>query len=112
VTEVRVTSPTGGEKGTKPARFDLIPAEPLWEVASLYGFGAEKYDDHNWRKGYDWSLSFAALMRHAWLFWSGQDIDPETQRHHMASVVFHAFALMQFGLDHPEYDNRPKLKAA
>lgn len=106
--EVRVrNAETGGEKGSKPARFDLIPVGPLWTVAELYGRGAEKYEDRNWEKGYDWSLSFAALMRHAMLFWQGENNDPEMGVSHMASVVFHAFALMQFVEAHPDLDNRP-----
>ncbi|MEU4709473.1 dATP/dGTP diphosphohydrolase domain-containing protein [Nocardia salmonicida] len=107
-TETRMVSSTGAEKGQKLARFDLVPADALYEVAELYGVGAEKYAERNWEAGYDWSLSFAALMRHAWKFWRGEDIDPETGKHHMACVVFHAFALIVFGRTHPEYDNRPK----
>lgn len=107
MTEKRVTSATGGQKGTKPARYDLIPADALRIVAELYGFGATKYDDHNWRKGYDWSLSFAALQRHAWQFWNGEDNDAETGLPHMASVAFHALALIEFMVTHPEFDNRP-----
>ena len=94
--EVRVTAPSGGEKGKKLARYDLLPVEPLREVARLYGRGAEKYADRNWELGYDWSLSFAAMQRHAWAFWGGESIDPETERHHLASVVFHAMALMEY----------------
>lgn len=105
--EFRVTSDTGGQKGSKEARFDLIPVVPLWEVAEVYGKGAEKYEDRNWERGYDWSLSFAALMRHAQRFWAGEDYDDETGKHHMASVVFHAMALMEFEHTHPEFDNRP-----
>lgn len=105
--EVRVTSSTGGEKGTKAQRFDLLPPRPLAKVAELYGFGANKYDDHNWAKGYDWSLSFAAMQRHAWAFWNGEDDDPESGLPHMASVAFHALALIQFMEDHREFDNRP-----
>lgn len=106
--EVRVTSSTGGQKGTKPARFDLLPPRALTTVAELYGKGAEKYDDHNWRKGYDWSLSFAAMMRHAWAFWGGEDIDPETGLPHMASVAFHALGLLEFMVEQPEFDDRFK----
>ncbi len=106
--EVRVTSTTGGQKGQKTARFDLIPAGPLWAVAELYGRGAAKYEDRNWEKGYDWSLSFAALQRHAWSFWAGQDTDPETGLPHMASVIFHAMALIEFATTHPGFDDRPK----
>lgn len=181
--EVRVTDPeTGGQKGQKPARFDLIPPA-IWEVAELYGKGAAKYTEYgectcrvpvgdpskqrggvtlatksttetptpstssvagsataatsdlgtskegsqntmsqhepgcpalvvtqtgdwNWRQGYAWSLSYAAMQRHANLFWSGEDVDPETGCEHMASVVFHALALMTFALEHPEKDDR------
>jgi hypothetical protein len=106
--EVRVTDPeTGGEKGTKLARFDLIPAGPLLQLAEHYGIGARKYADRNWERGYAWSLSFAALQRHAWAFWNGEDNDPETQSHHMAAVAFHAFALMQFGDTDTGTDDRP-----
>lgn len=109
VTETRVTNPTtGGEKGSKLARYDLLPAEPLRQVAEHYGRGAAKYADRNWERGYDWSLSFAALQRHAWQFWGGEDLDPETRSHHMAAVVFHALALMEFSATHPELDDRPK----
>lgn len=106
--EVRVTSSTGGQKGTKPERFDLIPAGPLRKLAHLYGNGAAKYEDRNWERGYDWSLSFAAAMRHLWLFWGGEDIDAEMGLPHLTCAAFHLFALTEFLDTHPEFDNRPK----
>lgn len=105
--EIRVTSPTGGEKGSKLARYDLIPSDALRQLAELYGKGADKYAARNWERGYDWSLSFAALQRHAWQFWSGQDTDEETGAAHMASVAWHALALVTFMSQHPEFDDRP-----
>jgi len=115
--EVRVISESGGEKGKKLARFDLLPVGPLTEVARLYGRGAAKYADRNWELGYDWGLSFAAMQRHAWAFWGGESIDPETQRHHLASVIFHAMALMEFedqgkGVDSRSIESRGKARAA
>jgi hypothetical protein len=108
VTERRVVNAkTGGEKGSKPARFDLIPARALWEVAEVYGLGGEKYSDRNWERGFDWSLSFAAMQRHAWQFWSGEDVDGESGRPHMAHVVFHALALLTFMDEHRDLDDRP-----
>lgn len=111
--EVRITNETtGAQKGSKDERFDLIPWEPMQELARLYGFGARKYEAHNWAKGYNWSLSFAALHRHLAQFWLGESTheviegEPETQAHHLASVVFHAFALMYFEKHHPELDDR------
>jgi hypothetical protein len=104
--EVRVVSSTGGAKGKKLARFDLIPPKALWEVAELYGKGAEKYDEWNWRKGYSYSLSIAALERHLSLYKQGIEYDEETGCHHLTSVVFHALGLLTFKDEHPEFDDR------
>lgn len=121
--EIRTTSSTGGQKGVKLERLDLIPVEPLLEVARLYGQGAKKYEDHNWRKGYEWSKSYASLQRHAVAFWSGQDYDEHeadcadgctvhTERHHMSAVIFHAMALIEFGTTHRDFDDRFKRLAS
>lgn len=106
--EVRVTNEkTGGEKGAKPARFDLIPQHPLWLLAELYGRGAQKYAERNWERGYNWSLSYAAMQRHLSLFWQGEDCDPETGTPHVINAAFHCFALAEFMSTHPELDDRP-----
>lgn len=106
--EVRVTSATGGQKGSKPERYDLIPVGPLAHLARTYGFGAEKYDDNNWQKGYDWKLSYAALQRHLNAFWGGEDFDPEIGTPHLANAAWHCFTLMWFMENRPEYDSRAK----
>lgn len=107
--EVRVVNEkTGGAKGSKLARFDLIPAEALRKVAVHYGIGAAKYQPWNWRRGYDWSLSLAALERHLNAFKAREDIDEETNSPHMAAVAFHALALLTFMDEHPELDDRYK----
>jgi len=106
--EVRIVdADTGGEKGQKTARFDLLPPDALWQIAEHFGRGAAKYADRNWERGYDWSLSYGALMRHSVAWWGGEDLDPETGSHHMAAVAFHAMALITFAATHPEGDNRP-----
>jgi hypothetical protein len=101
------TSSTGAQKAGNLERYDLIPAEPLRKLAEHYGRGAQKYADRNWEKGYDWSQSFAALNRHLWQFWAGEDIDPETGSPHMVAVAWHAFALVEYMDTYPEFDNRP-----
>lgn len=103
-----VNETTGGEKGTKPQRMELLPFDVLMrDVSPLYAFGATKYADHNWRHGFDWSLSFGAMMRHASEFWSGVEKDEETGCSPLASVVFHALALLHFEYAYPELDDRP-----
>lgn len=110
--EVRVTDPkTGGQKGSKPERFDLIPMDALEEVARVYGKGAEKYESHNWLRGYAWSLSLAACLRHVAKFMLGQDYDNGpggTGCHHMACAAFHCFALVTFTLRGLGTDDRAK----
>jgi hypothetical protein len=117
--EVRTVSATGGEKGVKLARFDLIPSQPLWDLAELYGVGAMKYEDRNWEKGYEWSKSYQALLRHLLLWWMGEEHDHElstlsTQAggapvSHLSSVIWHAIALQYFDSneEYGSYDDRP-----
>lgn len=106
--EVRVTDPTtGGAKGQKLFRTDLLPADALLAVAEHFGRGARKYEDRNWEKGYAWSLSYAALLRHLLAFWGGEDIDEETGSLHLQAVGFHALALLAFSLRDAGTDDRP-----
>lgn len=87
---------TGGAKGMKQERYGLIPTWPIAELARVYGYGAQKYDDNNWRKGYRWGLSYDALQRHINAFWAGESIDPESGLHHLAHAMFHLNTLMTY----------------
>lgn len=87
-------------------RFDLLPVEPLRELARVYTIGAAKYADNNWRKGLAWGRVFAALMRHAWAWWGGERNDPVDGQHHLASVAWCALTLIEYERTHPELDDR------
>lgn len=89
-------------------RFDLIPARPLIELADLYRIGAAKYADRNWENGIAFSRLFAALQRHAWAWWDGQEHDPVDGQHHLTSVAWCAFAIMELRTTKPQFDDRPK----
>lgn len=104
--EVIVDPVTGGRKGQKIERYDLIPAGPMRMIARQFGIGARKYSDNNWRKGYRWSLSYGALQRHLHEFWAGTDIDAETGQPHLAAAAFHVLALLEFMETRPEHDDR------
>lgn len=96
-TEVRIIdTATGGEKGSKMARFDLVPPAVLWALAEHYGVGCTKYADRNWEKGYRWGLSVAALERHLTQWKLGEQLDSETNSHHLIAVIWHAMALYEF----------------
>ena len=108
--EIRVTDPiTGGQKGSKPERYDLIPSQALDDVARVYGFGANKYAIHNWAKGYDWGLSIAALERHISAFKQGENIDQESGLPHLAHAVFHCLTLIMFSKYSLGTDSRLRL---
>lgn len=111
--EVRHTSGTGAAKGFKDARFELIPADSLWELAEHYGRGSKKYgvevgDLDNWRKRYNWSLSYGAAFRHMTQALGGEDIDPETGSKHVVAAAWHMLTLCHY-MNHPEaaaFDDR------
>jgi hypothetical protein len=92
----------GARKGVKIARYDLIPPEALAELATAYGKGEVKYPSDSsgipnyLQGGYSWKASFGALMRHAWRWFSGESVDPETGVHHLALVAWHCMTLMTY----------------
>lgn len=119
--EVRSTSASGGQKGVKLAQFDQIPPSTLWRLAEHFGRGARKYSAHNFRKGYEWSKSYNALLRHLTAFWGGEDYDNHTPdcepgcvehtgSHHLDAVMWHAHVLRNFYDEHPEYDDRYRVR--
>ena len=108
---ILVDPKTGGTKGSKLARFDLLPSEPLWELAEHYGKGEGKYPTGedgvpNWMRGYNWRLSVAALERHLHQFIQGENLDEETGSSHLIAIVWHAFALRWFQLHNKGTDYR------
>ena len=104
--ETRIVDPeTGGAKGQKLARFDLVPPRPLWYVAEHFGRGSLKYSERNWELGYRWSLSIGALERHIQKF-KMRDTE-ESDVYHLSAVAFHALALLEFLTTHPDKDDRP-----
>ncbi len=90
-------------------RYDLIPADSLHKLAEVYTFGASKYDDENWRKGFSWKRVFAAVMRHSWAWFRGEDLDPESGLPHLAHAAWGLFTLMNFADTNIQYDDRVKL---
>jgi len=75
------------------ARFDLLPPEFLQALAQHMTVGAVKYTDRNWESGTAWGRHFGSLQRHAWAWWAGQDLDPETGTNHLIALAWNAMAL-------------------
>jgi hypothetical protein len=106
VTEVRITSETGGQKGQKPEQISTIDPLALFALAEVSGFGAQKYAAYNYLNGYDWSLSYDAAQRHLMQFWMGEDRDAESGLLHPLHAAWHCLAMASFIMRDLGTDNR------
>lgn len=77
---------TGQKHDQEKPRTDLLPTAPLLKIAEVLGFGAKKYDAHNWRGGIEYSRLLGAALRHLLAFNDGEDIDPESGLSHLAHL--------------------------
>ena len=93
-------------------RYDLVSEVGLRRVTEVYTFGAKKYADHNWRKGIAWSRIFAAIMRHLWAFWRGEDLDPESGLPHLAHAAWGCLTLLEYRETRRELDDRYRANPA
>ena len=95
-----INAPTGeaSKSGDEPkkARLDLVPFAAVEQIAEVLTFGAKKYGDNNWARGARWGRYFAAMMRHMWAWWRGQENDPETGKSHLAHAGCCLLFLMEY----------------
>lgn len=99
-------SGTKHDQGKPPMA--LLDHHALTEIAKVLGFGARKYDDHNWRKGFPFSRLVSAAMRHISAWNSGEDNDPESGLSHLAHAGCCLMFLLSLHNDKPELDDRYK----
>ena len=64
-------------------RLDLIPPEALLELGEVFGEGAVRHGDENWKKGMPNSVVINHMMRHLLLYMTGDRDEP-----HMGKVMF------------------------
>ena len=101
-----MTNEHGAKYDEGKLKWHLLPPSMRY-VVETYTSGCTKYSDYNWRRGIAFSRLFSAMLRHAWAFWWGGDRDPENGQKHLASVVFYALAMMQYGdEDRTDLDDR------
>jgi len=89
---------TGGRKfdGGK-LQYGLVPPLALKATVDVLTFGAEKYEPDNWKVVPDSKRRyFDALQRHVWAWKEGEQIDPESGKHHLA----HALCCLMFLYEH------------
>lgn len=86
----------------------MVSRDLMEMVARVREFGAKKYDRDNWRKGFKYSRSIAAALRHIEAFNEGEDLDPESGLLHIGHAVCCLEHLINDYLHHPENDDRYK----
>ena len=87
---------SGTKHDSEKVRWELLSVDAINEIAKVMTFGARKYNDHNWRGGFDWSRLIGAAYRHLSAWHNGQDKDPETGLSHLA----HLGCCVMFLLEH------------
>ena len=87
---------------------DLLAFDALEGTASVLQFGAKKYAPRNWEKGIAFSRVFAALLRHLFAWWRGEDVDPETGLSHLHHAACCIMFLQAYTIRKtPDVDDRP-----
>ncbi len=88
---------TAGRFSAGKMRHDLIAPWALNELAKVYTYGTQKYDDDNWWKGLRWKKDvFGCILRHVWKWFRGERFDDESGVHHLAHAAWNCFALMSY----------------
>lgn len=96
--------------GEKP-RADLLSVYSIDQLIAVLTFGAQKYDDHNWRKGIKTSRLLAAALRHIFAYMGGEDKDKETGLSHIAHAMCCCMFIIEQDKYRKEFDDRYKLPA-
>ena len=94
---------------TGKPRMDLLVPEADLLTARVFTFGAEKYGDYNWMKGFNHSRLTAALLRHITSFRLGEDLDPESGLPHLAHARCCLDMLIWHTINRKDLDDRPTL---
>ena len=95
-------------EGRKKCPLDLVPSRALMEVAWALANGAEKYGAHNFAEtGVKASTYKAANGRHMEAWYQGEDLDPESLRHHLAHAAASAMIALDCYLRGNLEDDRP-----
>ncbi len=87
-------------------RYDLIPTFAQEQYAKALTMGANKYGEHNWRKGMPWSSVIASLERHLEAIKRGEDYDKESGLLHTAHIMCNAGFLSEYYKIYPQGDDR------
>lgn len=85
----------GLKKTDEKSRIDLITPESILGIGEVLAYGAKKYKPNSWQNVKDGlNKHYAAMMRHALAWHSGEYIDKESGLSHIKHVLSNAMFLL------------------
>lgn len=106
----RLTKPSNPKDivGIRKAPMSTVSLPVLAEVGVAMLEGALKYGRHNYRAvGVRSSVYFDAACRHLFSWWEGQDIDPDSDMHHITKLIACLTVLRDAQIQGKLEDDRP-----
>ena len=91
-------------------RMDLLSISALEGLADVLTYGAAKYNDRNWERGMNFSRVYAAVLRHLFAWWKGEDIDSESGLSHVDHALCGVMILSHYSANSfGAWDDRPEI---
>lgn len=87
-------------------RWSLVDFDALTPLVRVLEFGAEKYDDNNWKKGQSVIELTDCLQRHLNELKSCRDVDEESKCGHIGHILANAMFISYMLEFKPEFDDR------
>ena len=73
--------------GVGKSRVDLVNPEFITEIGYVLEYGANKYGENNWRKGFKWMRIYASTLRHLFAWAMDEDTDEESGFTHLSHAA-------------------------
>lgn len=89
-------------------RMELVPTSMRRALARVFGYGANKYEVNNWKRGMKYSTVLGCLHRHLAAWEDGEDIDVESGLNHMDHVAANVAMLIEYIDYYQQGDDRYK----
>ena len=96
----------GERENTGKLKWSLMSWKALAPMVRVLMFGANKYDDHNWKKGLKYTEILESTQRHMNSFIEGEDDDSESKLSHVGHILCNAMFLSYMFLFRKDMDDR------
>jgi hypothetical protein len=108
ISNIKDSNPKDAVGIKKWRQFTTIPFTIIWELGVALLEGGRKYGRHNYREiGVRASVYIDAAMGHITQFWEGEDIDEDSQLHHITKAMASLAVLRDAMLNDKWVDDRP-----